>query len=868
MSPGTCSRDRNYGFAVAVGTYRFEASQTNTVTLSTTGTNGKVIADSVGFVKIEDNVAPVAGNVQIAGSAQVGGTLTGSYTYSDANNDLQGASWFQWYRSDDVIFDAGDNAISGATGQSYVVQAADAGKYLFFEVTPVALTGITSGVPAQSGASAQIVSNDPPVATAVSVSGTPTLGAQLVGSYNYYDADGDPEGASIFRWYRSNDAVLDAGDTVVAGEVEVLPSAVKTSTSLNALRLANNLFNTNGMSPSGQELFNLDGSQPGEPTSADGISWVTPSGTETSLLAGRKVWFVADLGATHTLDQMRIWNFQWDHSTGDLSDRGISQFDLYVRDSVADTDDGTPGGTAINLDLSAATFNLGSTDPWQAALVNQPLGKAPNYDSYTGESFSLTGQTARFLALVADSYYGGNGIGLGKVRVQIGEGALNYTVVAEDVGKYLIFEVIPVAATGAPVGSAVWAVSGFGSNAPPVATNVTITGTPRVGQVLQGVYQYSDLEGDIEGGTTFVWYRSTDGNLDGGDTLVGAASSYPVQAADNGNTLFFQVTPRSVTGSPVGNPAASDGVQVSSPPSNLDRHHILIEENFSGAGGPLQGTAADFFDPAVTAAGGSNLWSAAPNWLDNGTVVFVSGVDSSAHLGLGSYINSTKGTPSGTFDLALTISETTGYWISLGFSAQSAPSTGLDFTGVGGIGTILYRDANNELDMVIGVGNSNPVDGPNDLVGARTLTARLDLTPDGGYNGTNNFGTVTWSDSALGVVGGPSALPNAGIGSLLLSAANDSSGTVNGLTLTQIAPPALLIAPNGGNLHFQWGSLTGKHYDLMATNDLTVPVAAWPPYNDGVTTYTNIPASGTGLNVLTNVARVAAVNFFVLVERP
>ena len=68
-----------FGFAVAVGTYRFVAAETNTVTLSTTGVNGKVIADSVGFVKIENNAAPVATNVQVAGSAQVGGTLTGSY---------------------------------------------------------------------------------------------------------------------------------------------------------------------------------------------------------------------------------------------------------------------------------------------------------------------------------------------------------------------------------------------------------------------------------------------------------------------------------------------------------------------------------------------------------------------------------------------------------------------------------------------------------------------------------------------------------------------------------------------------------------------------------------------------------------------
>ncbi|MCU0785803.1 MAG: right-handed parallel beta-helix repeat-containing protein [Verrucomicrobia bacterium] len=83
-----------YGFAVAVGTYRFVAAQTNTVTLSTTGASGKVIADSVGFVKVGDgyNAPPVASNVQLAGVAEAGRTLTCSYDYSDADNDLKPGS--------------------------------------------------------------------------------------------------------------------------------------------------------------------------------------------------------------------------------------------------------------------------------------------------------------------------------------------------------------------------------------------------------------------------------------------------------------------------------------------------------------------------------------------------------------------------------------------------------------------------------------------------------------------------------------------------------------------------------------------------------------------------------------------------------
>jgi hypothetical protein len=59
----------NHGFAVELGTWQFKAADQNTVTLSTTGTNGKVIADAVAFVKIEDNVAPEAANVRVGGSS-------------------------------------------------------------------------------------------------------------------------------------------------------------------------------------------------------------------------------------------------------------------------------------------------------------------------------------------------------------------------------------------------------------------------------------------------------------------------------------------------------------------------------------------------------------------------------------------------------------------------------------------------------------------------------------------------------------------------------------------------------------------------------------------------------------------------------
>jgi len=95
--------------------------------------------------------APAASDVTIAGVPKYNETLTGMYQYSDANGDLEGyvdsignissTSLYQWYRSEDAS-GTGKTAISGATNANYTVTSDDAGKYLSFEVTPQAITGV------------------------------------------------------------------------------------------------------------------------------------------------------------------------------------------------------------------------------------------------------------------------------------------------------------------------------------------------------------------------------------------------------------------------------------------------------------------------------------------------------------------------------------------------------------------------------------------------------------------------------------------------------------------------------------------------------------------------------------------------------
>ncbi len=147
---------------------------------------------------------PVAENVTISGTEEVGMVLTGTYTYFDINNDPEGVSILNWYRADD---DQGTNMITIANDTNmYLLTAADEAKYIFFGVTPVQ-DDATQGTEVYDTTGVIAPYNDQaPVASNVVLSGTPETGALLSGSYDYSDYNSDIEGTSIYKWYSADDA--------------------------------------------------------------------------------------------------------------------------------------------------------------------------------------------------------------------------------------------------------------------------------------------------------------------------------------------------------------------------------------------------------------------------------------------------------------------------------------------------------------------------------------------------------------------------------------------------------------------------------------------------------------------------------------
>lgn len=150
-------------------------------------------------------LAPVAQNVEIRGTLEVGVTITGLFTYSDENNDPQAEALHKWFVADDNT-GANGMEISSNNTSELTLNYDHEGKYIAYQVTPMAASGIEQGQTVLSNyyGPVEATTARAPVATNISVSGYTYVNKRLIGSYDYYDENGDAEGASQYQWYRAS----------------------------------------------------------------------------------------------------------------------------------------------------------------------------------------------------------------------------------------------------------------------------------------------------------------------------------------------------------------------------------------------------------------------------------------------------------------------------------------------------------------------------------------------------------------------------------------------------------------------------------------------------------------------------------------
>jgi hypothetical protein len=195
----------------------WNSSGTQSVSVNYTNSNS-CTAVSPTVYNVTVNALPVASGITIHGTARSGLTLNASYTYSDADDDAQGTSLYQWYTGTSPA-GAGATAILSATTTTYELTDDELTYYIGFSVTPVALTGSTPGNTATTITWAGPVINDPPVATIQPVTGSLDVNGLLTGHYVYSDLEGDIEDGTLYQWYSAGSA---AGTyTAITGEESI-----------------------------------------------------------------------------------------------------------------------------------------------------------------------------------------------------------------------------------------------------------------------------------------------------------------------------------------------------------------------------------------------------------------------------------------------------------------------------------------------------------------------------------------------------------------------------------------------------------------------------------------------------------------------
>ena len=173
---------------------------------------------------VTGTTAPVASSVAVTGSPQVGSSLSGTYTFSDADGDTQGTSTFRW------VANSVNTGVTGGTTlartQTYTPSSTNLGSYLYFCVTPVSSAGTLSGTEVCTSATAAVTSsNAAPVASSVAITGTAQVGVQLSGSYTFSDADSDTQGTSTFRWIANTINTGVTGGTLLATSQNYTPTS-------------------------------------------------------------------------------------------------------------------------------------------------------------------------------------------------------------------------------------------------------------------------------------------------------------------------------------------------------------------------------------------------------------------------------------------------------------------------------------------------------------------------------------------------------------------------------------------------------------------------------------------------------------------
>lgn len=157
--------------------------------------NGITDSRDIVFI-VEEDVPPVASNVSVRGFHETGATLTGSYVYSDKNNDAESTSEYFWYRV------KGREATLVGTGLTYTLTQADENANLVFAVIPKSVS-IVNPVGNET-LSEEYAGAYAPTVQGLTIAGDNVAGKEIYASYHFYDKNNDAEAGTVIKWYQED----------------------------------------------------------------------------------------------------------------------------------------------------------------------------------------------------------------------------------------------------------------------------------------------------------------------------------------------------------------------------------------------------------------------------------------------------------------------------------------------------------------------------------------------------------------------------------------------------------------------------------------------------------------------------------------
>ncbi|MDO2442698.1 inverse autotransporter beta domain-containing protein [Enterobacter nematophilus] len=493
--------------------------------------------------------APAVEGLRISGTPEVGQNLRADYTFM-ANGTGADASTYIWARYEKTSW----MPIEGATDREYTLRAEDAGYSIKVTVIPKGSSQPTLAGAAQPGPAVDVYGA--PSVTDLRLSGTPEVGQALRAEYTFI-ANGTGADASTYIWARyektswmpiegatDREYTLRAEDAGYSIKVTVIPKGSSQPTLTGTVQSSPEV-NAFG-APSVTNLRVSGAPEVGKVLRAEYTYTANGSGTDNSTY----IW-----GRYEKTSWMPI-----EGATG-------REYTLRAEDA--------------GYSIKVTVIPKGSSQPTLTGTVqSSPEVNAFGAPSVTNLRISGAPEVGKVLR--AEYTYTANGSGTDNSTYIWGryektswmpiEGATGreYTLRAGDAGYSIKVTVIPQGSSQPQLQGETQhspAVDAYGA---PTVTNLSISGTPEVGQTLRADYTFT-ANGTGADASTYIWgrYEKTSWM-----PIEGATDrEYTLQAGDAGHSIKVTVVPGGSTQPSLpGAVQNSPAVDVYGAPSVTDLH--------------------------------------------------------------------------------------------------------------------------------------------------------------------------------------------------------------------------------------------------------------------------------------------------------